>query len=131
MKKKRFPAIFFTAVLCLAVGGGVGYHFGQSGSLSKTSTNTTETEYYDTFYGEITKISDSTIYVTGLDCNDINYRDEFSIPLPETAQILWRGTEIELSDLSVGDTISITHSGDVLETSPACIVSAKRIQLLK
>lgn len=42
----------------------------------------------------------------------------------------WRGTEITPSDLDVGDTISITFSGEILEIEPGQIVNVTKVQLL-
>lgn len=42
----------------------------------------------------------------------------------------WRGTEISLSDLDIGDNISITFSGETLDTYPVQINDVVRIILL-
>ena len=43
---------------------------------------------------------------------------------------VWRGTEIAVADLQVGDNIAITYSGDVLETYPAHFTQVLQIKKL-
>lgn len=89
-----------------------------------------ETVLGDTFYAKITEIHDNYLLVDGLDINDINFRGKFSISLSEKPAFVWHGTSIEKSKLSVGNTISITFSGDILESSPAQINTVYRIIVL-
>ena len=48
----------------------------------------------------------------------------------ENTKITWRYTDILLEDLEVGDHISITFIGDILESSPKQIQQVEVIQLL-
>lgn len=84
-----------------------------------------------TFYAEIEEISENTILVKGLDVNSINFRSEFSLNIFQKPLFIWNNTVIELSDLKVGNRISVTFSGDIEETSPAGINQVLRIELLE
>lgn len=90
-----------------------------------------ETPLTDTFYATILTIDDNVLLVEGLEVNDINTRGRFYLTVDENTRLDWRGTEIALSDLDVGDRIAITWSGLVQESSPANIVNpVHRIKLL-
>lgn len=65
-----------------------------------------------------------------MEINDINFRGEFSFSVVENTKITWRYTDILLEDLEVGDHISITFIGDILESSPKQIQQVEVIQLL-
>ena len=69
--------------------------------------------------------------VKGIEANDINYRGEFTFSIKEETSYTWRGTEISPSDLEVGDTISITFSGEVLTIYPVIISNVIKVQLLE
>lgn len=90
--------------------------------------------YGDVFYAEIKKISTynsiTTILVEGLEVNDINHRGLFEFSIKDDTKILWRGTEIKLSDLKEGQNISITSIGVVEESSPARLTKVSRVILL-
>lgn len=62
--------------------------------------------------------------------NDINYRGEFVFSLAEETALVWRGTEIELSDLAVNNMVSITFAGEIQETYPERIMDVIKVQLL-
>lgn len=83
-----------------------------------------------TFYAEIKAVNDSNFLVEGLSINDINYRGEFWCYVEENTLLLWRGTELEFSDFEVGDLVSITFSGVVLEIYPGIPTNILSIQLL-
>lgn len=84
-----------------------------------------------TFYAEIEKIEKDSLLVNGLDVNSYNYRSQFYLELSQKPLVVWNNTVIELSDLKVGNRISITFSGDIKETSPAQISNILRIELLE
>lgn len=84
----------------------------------------------NTFYSTIEEISGNNLLVNGLDVNDINGRQRFSFTVDDTTSLIWRGTEISLTDLSVGNTISVTYTGEVLEISPVIIKDVIKVQLL-
>lgn len=83
-----------------------------------------------TFYATISDIHESTLTVKGMEINDINFRGEFNFSLVEETMITWRYTNISIEDLNLGDNISITFSGEILETYPVQIRQIERIQLL-
>lgn len=83
-----------------------------------------------TFYATISEIQGNTLKVTGMEINDINFRGEFCFSLAEKTKITWRYTDISMEDLDVGDPISITFTGEVLETYPAKIQQVEAVQLL-
>ena len=83
-----------------------------------------------TFYATVSDIRDNAVTVTGMEVNDINFRGEFCFSVTEETEITWRYTDISLGDLEAGDNVSITCTGEVMETSPAQIQGVEMIQLL-
>ncbi len=83
-----------------------------------------------TFYAVIDRTDGVHFQVTGLEVNDINHRWQFHFSLEGNTPIVWRGTVLSAADLEVGDTIAITYTGAVLETSPAGIQTVLKIELL-
>ncbi len=84
-----------------------------------------------TFYAEIEEINDNkVILVKGLDVNDINFRSKFTFTVEENTILEWRHTKIYFNDLKVGQRISITFTGVILESYPAVIKGVGKIVLL-
>lgn len=83
-----------------------------------------------TFYATVSDIRDNAVTVTGMEVNDINFRGEFCFSVTEETEITWRYTDISLGDLDAGDNVSITFTGEVMETFPAQIQGVEMIQLL-
>ena len=108
-------------VLLLSLAGIGGFFIGRNTNNPLTGT---------TFYAVIEEIRDHNIWVKGLDVNDINSRGEFYFTIEDKTKLEWRHTEISISDLKVGDTLSITYTGSVLETYPAGIEDVVEVQLL-
>lgn len=84
----------------------------------------------ETFYAVIEKIDDRSLIVEGIAINDINFRGKFQLNISDDTKLEWRYTDIKLSDLNIGDNISITFSGEIVEISPAIIQDVEKIQLL-
>ena len=84
-----------------------------------------------TFYATITQKSGDHLIVEGIPENDINHRWQFQFTLEGNVPITWRGMELTMDDLDVGDLIAVTYTGSVLEISPAIIQNVLRIQLLE
>lgn len=92
--------------------------------------NTGINVYPQTFYAVIKENNDGHMLVEGLDVNDINFRGEFTFTvLPET-ELTWRYTPVSLSDFDPGDTVSVTFTGEIMESYPAQIADVVKIQLL-
>lgn len=87
-------------------------------------------EQCDTIYATILEQQDTFLHVEGLSVNDINGQGEYIVPLDNDMKCVWRGTEIAVADLQVGDNIAITYSGDVLETYPAHFTQVLQIKKL-
>lgn len=83
-----------------------------------------------TFYATITDKNENHFTVEGLSVNDINGRGAFTFSLDEDTVLEWRHTPVTADELEVGDNISITHTGEILEIYPANIVKVLRVQLL-
>jgi len=129
MKKSILIAVIAAVMtVSLLAGGVIGYFIGSKGYKSELSQ--TDDALLQTFYAEIIEINGSSLLVEGLSINDINFRGQFSLSIDEKTKLEWRYTEISLSDLDVGDRISITFSGEILESYPAIIGNAEKIQLL-
>lgn len=113
------------AVLLLAAVFAFGFFCGRrSASAAEEGMNST------TFYAVIEEINDNSLLVEGLEVNDINSRGKFHFAVEDTTLLEWRHTAIGLSDLQEGDTIAVTYTGMVQETSPAGISDVVKIQLL-
>ncbi len=83
-----------------------------------------------TFYATVESINGNSFVVQGLEVNDINSRGQFTFTVDDTTALEWHNTEIQISDLQAGDTISVTYSGGVTETYPAGIENIIKIVLL-
>lgn len=83
-----------------------------------------------TFYATITEIDEEILVADGLEVNDINFRGLFSLSVTQVDKYEWRYETIEANQLEVGDNISITFRGDILESSPAQLQDVTRIQVL-
>ena len=77
-------------------------------------------------YNEIT-----TILIEGLETNDINHRGKFDFSIDDDTELLWNNTKIELSDLKKGQIVSITSTGEVLESYPAQLTEVTKIIVLE
>ena len=126
--KKGLKIILIIFVVAIALI--LGYFVGYKRAYDKIE-NANQTINQQTFYAEIKEITDNHFLVQGLTVNDINYRGEFTFSIMGETELLWRGAEIELSDLDVGDNIAITFVGEVLESYPAQITEIVRVQLLE
>ena len=129
MMEKRGRAFLLLAVLCYTAAIGlifyfVGYRTAQDhGCLSASCGG-------HTFYAVITGVGETAIDVRGMEVNDINHRGDFCLSVSEETELRWRGAEIAMADLDVGDHISVTYTGAVLESDPAQIPQAVAIWLL-
>ncbi|HCD69609.1 MAG TPA: DUF3221 domain-containing protein [Ruminococcaceae bacterium] len=122
-KKK---VICLIAAVLLAAGAFVGGFF-----AGKNTADTDKNTICEVVYAEILDINDNFFHVKGLEVNDVNGRDEFTFSAKENTRLVWRGTEISLSDFNIGDKIAFYYSGAVLETFPAQIPDVRIIKLLE
>jgi len=76
-----------------------------------------------TFYATVKDIDENEFLVNGLDVNDINNRGEVYFSIDSKTKLEWRHTEITPADLEIGDTISVTYTGEVQESYPRRIVN--------
>ena len=83
-----------------------------------------------TFYAVISDIQGETVTVQGMEINDINFRGAFSFSVTGDTKITYRYTAISLADLDVNDRVSVTFTGDIMESYPARIGQVIWIQLL-
>lgn len=88
-----------------------------------------------TFYATIEEIKEyngvTRVFVKGLDINDINYRGEYYFSIKENTAITWRTENITISDLNVGDNISITFTDEtILTIYPTPLNEVIKINLL-
>jgi len=107
----------------------LGLYIGQSNSSKPDVLITTNGQ---TFYATVTQIRENNkISVKGLEINDINYRGEFYFTIEDNTILTWRGINISVSDLNIGDNISITFSDEMLASIyPTPIENVEKIQLL-
>lgn len=127
-KKGIKRAILIVVVIALVIGAFVGGFFaGKSGQRVETQPVWSDTEVV---YAEILSVDDGRFHVRGLDVNDINGRGEYTFSAKENTKLVWRGTELSLSDFNAGDRIAFYYDGIVLETFPGQIPNVFRIKLL-
>lgn len=129
MLKKKID--LYIMLICIIIISLISYIIGYNIQKNRCDTNTKNIINTTTFYATITNIEKDYMHVNGLDINDINYQGEFTFSISKNTNLEWRGTRIENKDLTIGDNISITFTGEVQETYPAKIHNVIRIQLLK
>lgn len=121
---------FVIVILCYSVAiAGMFYFIGYKVAYDRIE-NSAPTLITQTFYATISDIQDDTLTVKGMEINDINFRGEFRFSVTEKTKIIWRYTDILIEDLEVGDHISVTFTGEILETYPGQIQQVEIIQLL-
>ena len=88
----------------------------------------------DVFNAKIKEIREhngiTTILIEGLETNDINHRGDFDFSIDNDTELLWNNTKIELSDLKEGQNVSITSTGEVLESYPAKLTKVTKVIVL-
>ena len=127
--QKKAVGIVLVLLCCSAAVAGVFYFVGYKAAYDHIEASA-PAPLPQTFYATITDIRGDVLAVTGMEVNDINFRQEFSFVIVEETKITWRYTEIALEDLEVGDHISITFTGAILESYPGQIQHVDVIQLL-
>ena len=89
----------------------------------------------DVFNAKIKEIRENngitTILIEGLETNDINHRGDFDFSIDNDTELLWNNTKIEISDLKEGQNVSITSTGEVLESYPAQLTEVTKIIVLE
>lgn len=127
-KKGTKRAALMVIVAVLVIGAFVGGFFaGQSGQRVETQLAWSDTEVV---YAEILSVDNAHFHVRGLDVNDINGRGEYTFSAKEHTKLIWRGTELYLSDFDAGDRIAFYYSGEVLTSYPARVLNVTKIKLL-
>lgn len=126
MKKSKSFWIFtaFVAVVIFVCAFGGGFVVGRITANPQDKTNC------EVVYAEIISVNGANFHVKGLEVNDINGRGEFTFSAKETTQLVWRGTEIPLSDFQSGDRIAFYWRGMILESYPAQVQNVVMIKLL-
>ncbi|MCD8006915.1 MAG: hypothetical protein LUF29_08125 [Oscillospiraceae bacterium] len=79
------------------------------------------------FYALVINANGNSLAVCGLNStvNDVNHDGLFSVGLSSDAEIAGRVTSVD--DITAGDIVVITYSGEVMETYPAQISGASRV----
>lgn len=130
MKRKRKLLFVVVFVLYTVILAGISFFIGNQ-SARKQIENLADEGTAETFYAEISDRKNNFLRVTGLEINDINFRGDFVFSIDEETKMTWRYTEISVEDLDIGDTVSITFTGEIQETAPAKITHVTQIQLLE
>lgn len=128
-KEFKIILVILIVVISLVLGYFIGYKRAYD-KIESASQNISYNNNQQTFYAEIEEIKDNFILVKGLSVNDINFRGEFTISVVGETKLEWRNTKINVTDLNVGDNISITFTGEILDSYPAQIKDVVKIQLL-
>lgn len=133
MNKKVLGLIIILVVIVMAVIIAIVIKPDKSNS-DITNSNIVRENNEDIFYANIEEINEyneiTTVLVKGLENNDINHRGEFEFSIDNDTEILWKETKAEISDLKVGQKISITSTGDVLERYPVELTKVTRVIIL-
>lgn len=130
MGKHKKTILCIMAVLCYSLAlAGVFYVIGYKAAYGRIE-HFASAYMPQTFYATISDIQNHTFTVTGIEINDINFRGDFCFSVTEETKITWRYTDISIEYLDVGDMVSITFTGEILETDPGQIEQIERIQLL-
>lgn len=122
--KKRVLLGILAAVLLAGTFVG-GFFVGKNNTQKETDLPNCEVVYAETI-----SVDNGYFHVKGLDVNDINGRGEFTFSAKENTRLVWRGTEIPLSDFQSGDRIAFYYRGAVLESFPAHVQNVVMIKLL-
>lgn len=130
MKRKRKLLFVVVFVLYTVILASISFFIGNQ-SARKQIENLADGGTAETFYAEISDRKNNFLRVTGLEINDINFRGDFVFSIDEETKMTWRYTEISVEDLDIGDTVSITFTGEIQETAPAKITHVTQIQLLE
>ena len=128
-KEFKIILVILIVVISLVLAYFIGYKRAYD-KIESASQNISYNNDQQTFYAEIEEIKDNFILVKGLSVNDINFRGEFTISVVGETELEWRNTKINVTDLNVGDNISITFTGEILDSYPAQIKDVVKIQLL-
>ena len=128
-KEFKIILVILIVVISLVLRYFIGYKRAYD-KIESASQNISYNNNQQTFYAEIEEIKDNFILVKGLSVNDINFRGEFTISVVGETELEWRNTKINVTDLNVGDNISITFTGEILDSYPAQIKDVVKIQLL-
>lgn len=136
MSNNQKVYIILALIIIMGIGFLTGIFVGLSRKNNDIQANSlSNNTISQTFYATIEKINqydgNTVVLVKGLEVNDINYRGEFNLSIKDTTIITWRGENINISELDIGDNISITFNDETINSiSPAPIRSVQRIQLL-
>ena len=125
--KKKYIAVVGLLLIAIAIAS---YIIGYKTAYDRIEENPSTANIPQTFYAEITDISDDLFTVDGLDINDINYRGAFTFSVYEETNLVWRGTEMQLEEFDVGDIISVSFVGYIQESYPGHILDVVQVQLL-
>ena len=128
-KEFKIILVILIVVISLVLGYFIGYKRAYD-KIESANQNISYNNTQQTFYAKIEEIKDNFILVKGLSVNDINFRGEFTISVVGETELEWRNTKINVTDLNVGDNISITFTGEILDSYPAQIKDVVKIQLL-
>ena len=128
-KEFKIILVILIVVISLVLGYFIGYKRAYD-KIESANQNISYNNTQQTFYAKIEEIKDNFILVKGLSVNDINFRGEFTISVVEETELEWRNTKINVTELNVGDNISITFTGEILDSYPAQIKDVVKIQLL-
>ncbi len=132
IKQKIFVTIGIIVII------GVSFVVGLLVGQKNVSNNDTEVSkvYSQTFYANIQSIkqyNDGSIHlnVKGLNVNDIHYRGYFTFKVDDNIDIIRGKEKIKVSDLAIGDNISITFTDEIINSvSPTPLQEVVKVQLL-
>lgn len=122
-KSFRILTVFVAVVIFVCAFGG-GFVVGRTTAKPQNMPNC------EVVYAEIISVENGYFHVKGLDVNDINGRGEFTFSAKENTALVWRGTELSLSDFQAGDRIAFYYNGEVLLTYPEQVQNVLMIKLL-
>lgn len=121
-KKVVYLGVWIVVLFCIAV---IFYFVGYEKALKRNQT--------ESFNATITDIGEnySYIQVEGLETNDINTRGAFTFSVEDDTKLEWHNVPMNLSEFDVGDCITVTYTGEVMESYPGKIAKVIKLQLLE
>ena len=119
--------LFLILLLCTLCAAG-GFFFGRR---TAPDAPTVQEVIGTTFYATINSLDESSMLVTGLDVNSINFQGDYGFSIDEDTALTWNYIEITMADFQVGDRIAVTFTGGIRETAPAGLEKVLRIDLLE
>ena len=82
---------------------------------------------YDNYFLPVDNMEEAKRYYEEI----LGLKKKFDFSIDNDTELLWNNTKIEISDLKEGQNVSITSTGEVLESYPAQLTEVTKIIVLE